>query len=376
VIVSLVVQAKNYRGLVEVEWEIPSGVSVIVGANGAGKTTLLFLVDLLRHMIARDGGILPALEFYGGARALKHLAAAADDPVVLGARWNDIAWQIEPVPVAGGIAPFSAERLQVGSDVLFDRITGSPTVTWQGAKVGTDARSVFRRIAESDLVGNFPGRPLLDALEGCHIYFDYDFRQLRQGSEDSPHPRLHWNGLNAFSLLRTWRDWTPDRKRYDFVVESLRECFGFFEGLDFKQGGKFTEGWVVERLSRGMFPAGHAATGWLVALLHFTAVAGADPGQIVGLDDFENALHPGALRRALDLIDAQAEANRISVILTTQSPLVLDWFESRPENVFVLDRRRCPGPRPLTELKSDEWLAHFRLGRKFADGDFGAEPSE
>ena len=347
-----------------------------MGANGAGKTTLLFLMDLLRHIVGSDAGITGALEFYGGARAIKHLAAPPNEPVLLGARLDDIKWQIEVVPQSGGIMPNSAERLLMGNDVLYERVAGSPTVTWRSMSFPTDARSVFRRLAEADLTGIFPGRPLLEALKGCHIHFDYDIKRLRQGSEDSPHPRLYWNGLNAFSVLRNWKDWTPNRKRYDFVVESLRECFGFFEGLDFQRGGNITEGWVVDRGSGGLFPAAHAADGWLVALLHFTAVAGADRGQVVGIDDFEKALHPGALRRALDLINAYAEASGISVVLTTQSPLVLDWFDNYPESVFILDRRYRPGPRRLTDLKSEEWLAHFRLGRKFADGDFGAEPSE
>lgn len=371
----LVVQAKNYRGLAEVDWEIPSGLSVLVGANGAGKTTLLFLMDLLRHIVGSDAGVTGAFDFYGGARAVKYLSAPPNEPVVLGARWNDIQWQIDVVPQGGGVTPNSAERLLLGNDVVFERIASSPTVTWQGTSFTTDARSVFRRLAEADLAGTFPGRPLVEALKGCHIHFDYDLKQVRKGSEDSPHPRLSWNGLNAFSALRNWRDWTPSKKKYDFVIESLRECFGFFEGLDFQRGGNVTEGWIVERRSKGSFPAAHVADGWLVALMHFTAVAGAAPGEVVGIDDFENALHPRALGQALDLIDAYAEANHVSVVLTTQSPLVLDWFDKRPESVFILDRRYLPGPRRLTTLKTDEWLAHFRLGRKFADGDFGGEPT-
>jgi predicted ATPase len=177
-------------------------------------------------------------------------------------------------------------------------------------------------------------------------------------------------------VLLNWKMWSPDRHRYEFVTESLRECFGFFGDLDFQQGGRVVEGWIVHRKHGGSFPVSFAAEGWLVALLHFTAVAGADPGQIVGIDSFENALHPRALGTAIDLIRDYADAKGISVVLTTQSPQVLDAFGAYPEKVFVLDPRYLPGPRPLTELRTEEWLSHFRLGRKYADGDFGAEPLE
>lgn len=50
----LAIQAKNFRGLVEVDWTIPPGLSVVVGANGAGKTTLLFAMDVLRQTACGD----------------------------------------------------------------------------------------------------------------------------------------------------------------------------------------------------------------------------------------------------------------------------------------------------------------------------------
>lgn len=369
---SLVVEAKNYRGLVDISWAIPPGLSVVVGANGAGKTTLLFLLDLLRSIATRDDGLAAAVEFYGGTRALKHLGDPAG-PLVLGARTGDLAWRIAPLVRDGGLMPFAAESLRKGDEVIFDREPSSPVVMWQDKPVKTDGRSVLRRLAAADLQGSFKGRPLLDELEGCRIYHDYNLWRVRQGSEDSAHTWLQRNGINVFSVLRNWRDWTPDRPRYEFVVESLRECFGFFGDFDFQKGGNTVECWIVHRQYRSSFPAGGAANGWLVALLHLTAIAGASAGQVVGLDDFEYALHPRALLRVLDLIKDYAAAKGISVVLTSQSTTVLDWFEEHPEHVFVLDPRYHPGPRPLTELRNEQWLSHFRLGRKYADGDFGGE---
>lgn len=382
----LAIQAKNYRGLVEVDWTVPLGLSVVVGANGAGKTTLLLLLDLLRLTACRDGGLAAAIDFLGGARALKHLGAAADAAVVVGARWEQFEWQIELLPVGDGLAAYPAERLHFLDKVLFDHASGSPTVRWEGPQptnlavkdlvIGLDAMSALRRISLALPWEPFPGTRLLEALEGCHIFHSPLLQQLRHGSDVSPHKALNWNGVNAFSVLQAWKNWSPDRHRYEFVRESLRECFGFFDDIDFQQGGRIVEGWIVHRKHGGSFPVSAAAEGWLAALLHFTAVAGADRGQIVGIDSFENALHPGALRTAIELIREYAEGKEISVVLTTQSPQVLDSFGAHPEKVFVLDPRYLPGPRPLTELRSEEWLSHFRIGRKYADGDFGAEPPQ
>jgi predicted ATPase len=370
---SLVIEARNYRGLVHIEWRIPPGLSVVVGANGAGKSTLLFLLDLLGRATSRNAGPAPALATYG-LRQFRYLGAPDSEPVVLGAQLDEVRWSFEAFPEGGGVRPHCAERLISGDQTIFERPAGSPTVTWKGLPVKTDQRAIIRMLADAELQGGFAGSALLDALSRCRLYYDYDLRGIRLGSEDTSHTSLSGSGQNVFSVLRNWRDRTADRPREDFVINSLRECFSFFGGLDYQKGGKIVEGWVVPRkFARQSFPVMQVANGWLVALLHFTAVAGADRDQVVGIDEFENALHPRAVRNALDLIHAYAEANGVSVVLTTQSAQVLDWFDAYPEKVFVLDRGLRPGPRPITELRSQEWLAHFRLGREFADGDFGVE---
>lgn len=271
---------------------------------------------------------------------------------MLGARWDDLDWEIEPLLVGDGLAALPAERLRVGGKPLFNHTTGSPEARWEGphptgvaAKtliIGLGAMSALRRISLALPWDPFPARKLIDALEGYRIYCDPMLRQLRQGSEVSAYKWLHRDGTNAFSVLRNWKDWSPDRPRYDFVMESLRECFGFFGDSDFQTGGRIVEGWIVHRRHGGSFPVSFAAEGWLIALLHFTAVAGADPGQIIGIDSFEDALHPRALSTAIDLIRDYADAKGISVVLTTQSPQVIDCFEAQPDRVSSSIRATVP----------------------------------
>jgi ABC-type multidrug transport system ATPase subunit len=89
---------------------------------------------------------------------------------------------------------------------------------------------------------------------------------------------------------------------------------------------------------------------------------------VIAIDGFETGLHPRTQISAIQAIDEYASAAGISVVLTTQSPTVLDWID-RPERVFVLDHGR--GPKPLIDLKTSEWLAQFRLGHGFSQGDYG-----
>lgn len=372
---AMTILARNYRGLADVRWSIPPGLSVVVGANGAGKTTLLFVADLLRMAATQSSsGLGAAIDWYGGAHRLRYFWAAPEEPVVLGVEVDGSIWEIEPFPVGAAISEHAAERLTIDGERVFQRVAGAPTFEWHGRSVSPEGRTVIRRIADSDLEGTFAGRRLLEVLEAYRVHHDPNLYQLRRGYKDSNHTTLHRNGMNAFTVLRNWRDWSPDRHRFDFVIDSLRDCFGFFEGIDFQKSGDMIEGYIVHRGFRGeSVHAREVANGLLLALLHFTAVASANRGQVVAIDEFENSLHPRAIRRALELIDDYAQTEGVSVVLTTHSAEVLDWFDRSPERVFILDNREKPSPRPLTDLRSVEWLSHFRLGQKYAEGDFGSE---
>ncbi len=373
---SFTIRASNYRAHRETVWTIPEGVSTIVGVNGSGKTTLLMVGDILRRAVdPGSSGLASAIEEYAGAVYLKNFHALPEDRVQLGVSVDDITWEIEPQPQGAGILEHTTERLIVGGAISFERAGGQSTVDWNGKKVPTGTRTALRRLMELDLDGTFPGKKVLDKLGAYRLYYDLDLRSLRRGSPDTTHKYLHKSGSNAFSVLRNWRDWSGDSFRYEFVMESLRECFGFFDRLDFQKGGNTIEGYLVHR-GGGISPAWEAANGWLAALGQFTAVASANPGDVVAIDEIENSLHPRAIREMMQLIRQFAEWHKISVVLATQSTEVLNCFNGQPERVYVMDQRWHPAPKPLTDIRTAEWLEHFRLGDKYAEGDFGGEGSE
>lgn len=372
---SITIKATNYRALLDVAWTIPDGLSVVAGANGAGKTTLLFATDILRRAVDEgSSGLGAALEHYN-IGYLRSFGTSPDAPISLGVETGGVSWTIEPHPEGGGIAESPAERLVAKGDVIFERAAGDAAITWRGKTVTPRSRTLIRRLMDLDTEGTFPGKTILDALNGYHVHYDLDLRGLRRGSPDSNHRTLHPNGVNAFTVLRNWRDWSGDAFRYEHVIESLRECFGFFDKLDFQRGGSIIEGYLIHRgQGAGVpVPASICSNGWLAALGHFTAVASADPGDVVAIDEIENGLHPRAVHQALKCIDSFAAWRGISVVLATQSTEVLNWFDHRPERVFIMDGRTWPSPRPLTDLRSAEWLQHFRLGEKYAEGDLGDE---
>ncbi len=364
---SWTLEIKNYRALRSVRWSPDYGVSCLVGPNGVGKTTLLSVPELMARA-AGDRGPAAALDSYGGPRFMKHVEAG-DEPVILRVSEGDIFWQLEP----SSDGQLWGEELVTG-DTRYVRRIGSEYATKNGEKFPADERTLLNNLRPrpQDLTERFDGANIWRRLGSYRIYYDYDLRDLRQrGSRASVETHLHRNGLNALTVLRNWRDRRKTKTKFEFVEEGLRECFPFFDGLEF-EGTQLITGRFIQPGSQEGIPLNFAPNGLLVALLHLTAVASADPGGIVAIDDIEISLHPTALYTLLDLIDEYAKDEGLTLIISTQSPMVLDWFEATPDRVWVMEPQEATIPIRLSQLRDQGWLSHFRLGLLFVNREFGA----
>lgn len=361
--------AHNYRALRHVHWTIPRGVSALVGPNGSGKTTLLGLPELLSHALGYDLRI--AVDHRGGPGDLKNALAEHDAPLILGAQLDNIRWQLELSPKGasqtGLLQSERAEDLQ--GNLIFDRNKTLPGLSI----LPGDTRLLLSRFAE--LRDGAALRPLHSLLKGYRAYIGYDLADIRQnGSQNSSDDYLHTNGRNIFSVLRVWRDRAATLPRWEFIRDSLRLAFpDTFYDLDFEVAGQTISGRIRSPIPDIHCSTYYAAQGLLVALLHLTAVASAEPAGIVAIDEVENGLHPYAIRRLIEAMRNWADTHGISIILATHSPVVLDQFKDSPAKLFVMEPGRETTPTRLDELHNPEWLAHFSLGDLYAHEEFGAQ---
>jgi predicted ATPase len=92
---------------------------------------------------------------------------------------------------------------------------------------------------------------------------------------------------------------------------------------------------------------------------------------VIIVDEPELGLHPYAINMLGALVKTTAE--KTQVILSTQSPLLLDQFE--PEDVLVADR--IEDSTHLRRLDSDKlalWLKEYSLGQLWEKNEFGGRP--
>lgn len=371
----ITVLAKDFRGLADVSFS-PSGVCLIAGPNGSGKSSLLEILAFLRDAFLR--GIPQAVRFQRGAAGLRRIEANGPPEVLLALTVGEAPWELH-VPINNGsVGEFAGEVVKVGPSIRVRRSTYSPEWYLGQERRGPDreGRTSFRVAWDANQSLALSG--LVEALRGFRFHAGYALETLRDGGtggEDDEH--LHPNGQNLFIVLRNWKA-APRRfeNRFEWVLGQMRRAFpGLIDTVEFDPPvGQVVPARFFKPDSRVGLPMSRAADGMLVGLLHLTAVASANNGSIVAIDEMENQLHPHAIRSILAAMRELSDERDLTVLLTTHSPVLMNAFKEHPEQFYVMEPGQPTLPVALDKLHNPDWLAHFALGDLYDRMEFGAPP--
>jgi energy-coupling factor transporter ATP-binding protein EcfA2 len=364
-------KVRNFRSLRNVDWS-PDGVCVLVGPNGAGKTTLFDALNFLR--LSYELNLPQAIDTSGG-RFFRNLDAPPEEGIGFVLSQGTFTWDLN---LSFGAGPFGysiGEQLSDGPEAVFVRRQGQNSFNYRGRTAAIPPDMATFRVAKDMAVGQ-PLPAIFPLVKSFLVYGSYALQQLRQsGSPHSSDMQLSPNGLNAFAVLRNWRDKRDYRPAYNFVLDKVCNAFpGVSDELEFDSAGQITSLRLVNALRAESIPVTFAPNGWLAGLLHLMAVAGAAPGGVVMIDEFENSLHPYAIRSLVNAMRDWAAKKELTVILAGHSPALLDEFHEDPFRVFVMEpwhAGQSAMPRRLTDYREPEWLKHFSLGELYRHEDFG-----
>jgi predicted ATPase len=368
-------RVQNFAALRAIDFEIPPGVNVLVGPNGSGKSTLLDTVELLRH--AFDRGLLDAVgHYFGGAAEIRNYDAPADAPISLGLAVGDVTWTTTLRVSGAGVDPASPEVLEARGQIKLRREALAAEAEYEGQRLKTGEHLAVRAASE-----RYPEDEDLAAwgafVKKCRVYRSYTYRLydlMKFGSQSSPDRWLHVSGLNAFAVLRNWALQRAEKPRYAFVCESLRYVYpDYFRDFDFQMAGQTVTLQVfTTRYQERPIQIMHESTGFMMAFLSLCAVASGEPGGLVAIDELENSIHPAAIERLFERIDAYAADNDLRVLIATHSPVVLDQLRDEPSSVFVMQPGEPSLPVALDKLFNAGWLTQFSLGRLYTSLEYGA----
>jgi len=369
----ITLSARDFRGLKQVAWS-PEGVCLVAGPNGSGKTTLLDALGFLRDAFNRS--VAQAVTLQRGAAALRRVDAGGPPEVVLGVELGDVSWELRISIEGGVVGNLPGETVKVGGKVVVRRAAHAQE--WYLERE--------RRMSDADgrtcLRAGWDARPMpaltriVEALRGFQVYGVYALEALRNGGMGAEgDERLDATGQNLFIVLRNWKA-APRRfsDQFAWVLRHARRAFpGIIDDIEFDPPvGQIVPSRFYRPSSRVALPMHRAPDGLLVGLLHLTAVASAQEGSVIAIEEMENQLHPHAIRALLAAMREIAEERRLTILLTTHSPVLMNEFREHPEQFYVMEPGREVLPVPLDQIHDPEWLAHFSLGDLYDRMEFGA----
>ena len=311
-------------------------LSVLVGPNGSGKSNVLDVLSFVRDAVLL--GLPAAITHRRGIGSVRRRSGGVPFDVrvemTMGLNPGKALYSFE----IGGdraeeyrVKSESASVDRLGESARFDRAGNH----WTGPE-GLAPRVDEQSLALTALGGDDRFRGLVDFLGGMTVYSIFPDMLREPQKYDPAHP-MKSHGENWVSVLREMVK--TDAK--DDLIAGLGKLTGDIQDARVTPAAGYLVAEFKQRIpakkGKRWFDAAQQSdgtlrvAGLLTALLQFPTVP------VIGIEEPELTVHPGALPLLYDYLRQASEASQ--VIFTTHSPIVLDVVDVERDRVFVVDRR-------------------------------------
>jgi len=356
---------KGYKTFRDADLEL-GPLNVLIGPNGAGKSNLLSFFRLLSWMT--DGRLQEYLTTVEGSGS-KVLHDGPETTELLEAELS-ISTDKGQNDYAFKLAYAAEDRLTFRDERYRFHPAGSENVgTWRGPWSG-HVESALREQATQKKAA----RALLGFLRRYKLYqfqnttFTSRFRRRWPVEENDD---LKEDGGNVAPVLFRLQEREP--RTYQRIVNVLRLVMPWFHDFYFRpEGDTLLLKWR-EKGSDTLFNASQASDGSLrtIALVTLLNMPTGEWPDLLLIDEPELGLHPSAISLLGGMLKAASQ--RSQLIVATQSPTLLDSFETA--DVMVIERRG----RESTVTRPDRealgvWLEKYSLGQVWLKNLLGGRP--
>jgi len=339
---------KSIESLVDFELR---PLNVLIGANGTGKSNFVDFFRLLRAMA--DESLQEFVNGHGGADGFFYLGPKQTQQISARVEFGPNAYEFCLSATAAGQMMIKEESTEYqGSKHRIGR--GRLESALQSVK---DEKSVI--YPQSHGVGYYVFR----AVSSWTVYHFHDtslFAPMRRDQSVRDRNALRHDASNIAAFLLHMRE--THRDNYDLLRDAVRMIAPFFDDFILEPEAKGQEEKVrLEWRQKGSdypFQAYQLSDGTIRFICLATALLQPHPPATIVIDEPELGLHPFAINLLASTIQSAAE--RTQVIISTQSPALLDQF--KPKDVVVVNRQQ--GHSTLERLNEDglrEWLAEYSV---------------
>ncbi len=293
----------------------------------------------------------------GGADRFFFLGPKYTSRIFARLEFNETIYEVDLAPTAGDEIMVEEERIQ------HPEFGGSGKITSIGGG-NRESRLKARKSenASPDRGHKAPGH-IYDALSSWTVYHFHDTSatapmRRRQSAHDWRELRPDASNIAAFLMNLKKRH----ENMYSLIRDTVRLAAPFFDDflLEPEERGGQERIWLqwTQKGSGYPFQSNQFSDGTIRFICLATALLQPNPPAAIVIDEPELGLHPYAITLLSDLIHAAAE--RTQLIVSTQSPTLLDHFE--PDKIIVANRVK--GRTTLSRLNTaelSEWLSEYSI---------------
>ncbi|MBN1912455.1 MAG: AAA family ATPase [Pirellulales bacterium] len=342
---------KGFKSIEALESFELRSLNVLIGANGAGKSNFVDYFRMLRAMAdeafqnyVREAGGGDGFLFLG-PKVTKEIESRVD----FGGNWFK---QI--------IRPSGDGSLFIASEVTGYGDSSNAYSALQESRLKSRKDEKSLRYPDSPGVGSH----VYESVSSWTVYHFHDTSALAPMRRDrSLHDwqRFRHDASNIGPFLLKLKKDQPDS--YQLIRDAIRLIAPFFDDFLLRErlcgDGNLVRLEWQQKGSDFPFQPSQLSDGTLRFICIATALLQPDPPATIVIDEPELGLHPYAISMLADLIKSASE--RTQVLVSTQSPTLLDYFE--PEDVVVVNRREGRSEfRRLDAESLSEWLDDYSVG--------------
>ena len=357
---------KGFKSIASIEKLKLGGINVIIGPNGSGKSNFIGVFSFL-HAI-REGHLKDYVIKAGGADKVLHFGSKVTEKLHIHVSFQNGQNQYE---IALGVTSSDQLYPDVEAVYFWNKAYPKPyseVLSALGIEAGISDPNCKK-------IANYV-RDHLDRWRLYHFHDTSSNSPMKKTSDVNDNRYLRSDGSNLAPFLYYLRE--KHNVSYSLIRKTVQRVAPFFADFLLEPQKLNPQKILLEwrhKDSEAYFDSASLSDGSLrfIALATLFLQPEAYRPSVILVDEPELGLHPYAITMLASLIK-QASTNT-QVILSTQSPLLLDHFQ--PEDVLVADR--VDGGTQFTRLDSTKlagWLESYSLGQLWEKNELGGRPGE
>ena len=356
---------RGFKSIASIEQLKLGAINIIVGPNGSGKSNFIGVFSFL-HAI-REGHLQEYVIKAGGADKVLHFGSKLTPKLEIYISFQD------------GVNQYQIALGATGADQLYP--SSESVLYWNKAKYPSPYSEILNPFgAEAGISNPNSGkisiyiRSHLDRWRLYHFHDTSSSSPMKKTADINDNRFLRSDGSNLAAFLYYLRQ--KHETAYSLIRRTVQRVAPFFDDFLLESQKLNPDKIRLEWKHKGSdayFDASSLSDGTLRFITLATLFLQPDDYRpsVILVDEPELGLHPYAITLLASLV--KQAALKTQVIVSTQSPLLLDHFQ--PEDVLVADR--VNGGTQFTRLETEKlkkWLEEYSLGQLWEKNEFGGRP--